>query len=447
MFVYVKRNKNRKCLLTQTIFQSLRLSRRTSYDIRIGQMHYFSSVDRLNGNKKYMHIPSPLFHPFLFHNKTGLTIWKKGRSIYLGPVIGIFVNSRYLSKLWKQKPPLSATKYIQANQRARCLLYFFSHKNINWKNKKIKGFYFSSYKHKWISTWLPFPSIVYDRYTHNDKQKQQLKTIRQKFSKHPGIKLINSGKLEKWKVYHKLSKHDTIKKYLPYTICDRKKDDVRNMLQRYGFIFVKSSAGSAGRDVLSIKKHAGAYHVIYYKKRIRKKVFKRIGELKRFVDDFIKGKEMIIQRGIPLLKYKGQPMDIRILLVKDGKGQWRAIYHQSRIAKDFSTITSYSLGGDLANYKDIYAYFKKRYKMKVPSPAHLTIIMIKVAKAIEKELGPFGEIGMDAAIDKKGKLWFLEGNSKPTKNPVPKLEDTKGISPQFLSILQYAKYLAGNASQ
>jgi hypothetical protein len=64
-----------------------------------------------------------------------------------------------------------------------------------------------------------------------------------------------------------------------------------------------------------------------------------------------------------------------------------------------------------------------------------------IACYIEKEFGPFGEIGIDIAVDKTGKVWLLEANSKPTKLPEQRIEDTAGISPQFLLILEYAKHL------
>jgi len=48
---------------------------------------------------------------------------------------------------------------------------------------------------------------------------------------------------------------------------------------------------------------------------------------------------------------------------------------------------------------------------------------------------------MDMAIDEYGRIWFIEANSKPDKNPEPHLENTEDISPQFLSILEYSKFL------
>ena len=48
---------------------------------------------------------------------------------------------------------------------------------------------------------------------------------------------------------------------------------------------------------------------------------------------------------------------------------------------------------------------------------------------------------MDLGVDEQGKIWFFEGNSKPSKLPEQVIEDTVGISPQFLMTLQYARTL------
>ena len=55
--------------------------------------------------------------------------------------------------------------------------------------------------------------------------------------------------------------------------------------------------------------------------------------------------------------------------------------------------------------------------------------------------GNFGEIGMDMAFDENGRVWFIEANTKPDKDPEPGLDDMEEVPPQSLSILQYAKYM------
>ena len=62
-------------------------------------------------------------------------------------------------------------------------------------------------------------------------------------------------------------------------------------------------------------------------------------------------------------------------------------------------------------------------------------------KRIEQAFGSFGELGLDLIIDQAGNIWFIEANSKPTKKVNLYLEQHTGILDQFLSVLNYAKYL------
>jgi len=54
----------------------------------------------------------------------------------------------------------------------------------------------------------------------------------------------------------------------------------------------------------------------------------------------------------------------------------------------------------------------------------------------------FGELGLDVGIDKEGKFWLIEVNSKPRKTTETEL--SKGIMRNtFRRPLQYAIFLAG----
>jgi len=73
-------------------------------------------------------------------------------------------------------------------------------------------------------------------------------------------------------------------------------------------------------------------------------------------------------------------------------------------------------------------------------------ISIQIASTIEVEYGSFGEIGMDIGLDKNLKLWFIEANTKPDKDPnkdPEPIDDITKVKPQFLQVLEYAKYLSG----
>jgi hypothetical protein len=171
-------------------------------------------------------------------------------------------------------------------------------------------------------------------------------------------------------------------------------------------------------------------------------------ELKATIDQFIAEKKdigrakFIVQQGIRLLKYQGHAMDLRILIGKNGKGKWKAINFYGRYTKGNSTITNHSAGGDVALYEGMVPSLKKAYpQISLPKKSELGNLAIKAGMLIDKEFGLFGEIGMDIAIDEKGKLWIIEANARPDKYIGIKIDNPTGISPQAYSVFEYAKYL------
>lgn len=55
----------------------------------------------------------------------------------------------------------------------------------------------------------------------------------------------------------------------------------------------------------------------------------------------------------------------------------------------------------------------------------------------------FGEIGMDVALDKNLKIWFIEANSKPDRMLESGIKGSARVRATCLNIIDYTKYLAG----
>lgn len=356
------------------------------------------------------------------------------------PLIGVFVNKKFFSK---RNVALFAKKLNQANEKAKCSIFFFTLENINWKRRTISGYVLGVNSKQWIERQLPFPDIIYDRGTaFGGEEKTEAEALRARFKKLPGIQFINSCKLKKWKVHQKLSKHKAVNQYLPATTFSHGIDDIRAMMAKYGYLFLKSSGGSGGKGVFALEKYESGFCFHYYYKGLHlKRNVSNLDDLRTEMKKIgLKPDRVIIQQGIHLVKYNNRPMDLRVLMAKDKDGIWNAVYNQARIAPKGAVITNVSLGGEVKNYNNIFPALKKQYP-SIPSDKDIKNICMSIAPYIEKEFGPFGEIGIDIGIDVTGKVWLLEANSKPSKLPEKNVEDTVGISPQFLMTLEYARFL------
>ncbi len=357
------------------------------------------------------------------------------------PLIGVFVNSRFLAN---PKGALFASKLMQANEIAGCSVCFFSPEDIDWNRRRINATVFCFPEGRQVRRQLPFPDIIYDRGAAFPKERQrEVEAIRRRFKIVEKIRFVNSSKLEKWPVIEKLRQVREVRPYLPATLLCRHVNDIRMMLQRFGFIFIKNSAGSGGTDVLSVKRQGNRYHLFFFRKGAHhRRVFSSINELLSELAGMLdlKNEKYVVQQGIRLVKYRGRPLDLRVLLNKNKYGRWVAVYNQARVAPTGAVITNLALGGEVMDYAAIVPDLKERYP-RIPEDKKIREVCIVIAAAIEKMFGPFGEIGMDMAVDERGKIWLLEANSKPSKLPEDFIEDTRGVSPQFLMVLEYAAAL------
>lgn len=449
MLVTIKKHNNKSflnlCLIPKHIFRSLDLSLDKKYKLKVGGLKEFVYIQPIDEISSSLYLSESSFNKLQLYSDYSINIYRRKQDVILGPVVGVFVNNRYLEYLKEQEPLLSCRKNFQANNKSNCILYYFSIDGINWFKNKIKGYYYSPELYKWTNKWFPMPNVVYDRGVNFlIEEKMLVKHIRKQFKNNPNINFINSKDyLDKWHTIERLFKYNEINDLIPATIKYEDFNDVKNMLDKFNFIFLKSFYGSGGREVFSIEKKDNAFVLTFYDRGLEQIKVQSLDEVSAKVEPFIHNKKFIIQQGIRLYKFKNRVFDMRILLEKDINGRWVAIYNQSRIAKENLTITNCSIGGDILNYSDIYNEEVKLNKTTLPTDEDIRSRTIDIAYLLDKEYGNFGELGMDMAIDVAGKIWFIEANTKPDKDPEPELEDTEGISPQCQAILEYSKFLAG----
>lgn len=436
------------CLVSRNIFDSLKLSENAKLKLYFGHLSRSIFIKPFDDTENYLYLPPDIFSPaftkneLLFFEDRVLNIWKKGKDIHLGPVLGVFINPKRLI------PEMGSTiqSHIIAGLSKYFLCYSFSLKNIDWNNKKIKGLTYISGVDKWTFAWFPMPEVIYDLGTKfSEEQKTMAREIRKRFRSNLNVHFINNlDHISKWKSYRQLSKYDKIAGYLPATVRYGSFKDFMRMLKKHRFVFLKAYYGSRGKQVMSIEKINGQYKLVFFADELQVLILSSLEELRTHIEQFIDGRKFIIQQGIRLLKFKGSCFDMRVLIIKDNEGKWKIVSNYARIAKANLNITNYSAGGDCNFYNNIYSDLScPLCRGSIPNYDEIASETLKIAAVIEQEFGTFGELGMDMAIDEYGKLWFFEANTKPDKDLVEGLDDFDEINPQYLAIFEYAEYLCG----
>lgn len=382
-------------------------------------------------------------------DELGLATGDSGE-IRLGPVVAVFSSRGGIRHIGDGRPHFRVTELVQASRGSGCLVYFFSIGDIDWPRQSINGYHYSFADNKWLQREFPLPDVLYDRaggfLAH---QRPVARYIRRQFALLPHVKRLNAEHhFNKWDVHSRLAEHEGLRPLLPETVLYQNMDDVRGMLDRYDAVYLKSLEGSNGREVMRVARCPDGIEYGYFRRRNVTGTVAGLDELERVTRGFFGSRRFIVQRGISVLTVDGNNTDMRVLMQRDGAGQWRMVSAPVRIAAERCAITSTSSGSRV--YTLDYA-LENVLNLSPLAAARLRAEMKRVAfafvEAIEREYGQFGELGIDLALDRDGSLWFIEVNAKPGKDTVLLAGDVEELYNAFRLPLEYCRFMTDFARQ
>ncbi|MBH8603949.1 YheC/YheD family protein [Thermoactinomyces sp. CICC 10522] len=291
---------------------------------------------------------------------------------------------------------------------------------------------------RWIPAELPMPNVVYNRIpTRTEEQKPEVQQVVKQLMNTPGIHFFNPGFFDKWSLYRLLSASPRLRQFLPETAMLENPAGLKQMLERYPSIYLKPANGKAGIKMMRVNKKPDGFELHYQSVSAKKRLsIASLPALWNHVQQLKKPGNYILQQGIPLAQYHGRPFDVRMLLQKDGQGNWGLSGAGIRVAGATAISTHVPMGGKIESLDQVFqAAFgdrKKEMREKIEN------IGLELASFIEtKQAGPLGEMSIDLGIEPNGRMWFFEANSKPMKFDEPDIRIRS-----LRRIIQYSLYLS-----
>lgn len=359
------------------------------------------------------------------------------------PVIGILIGRGALARLQKQMTKhVSYFRYIEthyASKIAGVHYYYFSLDSI--QQYKIQGTYYNETTGIWEKAWFYYPDVLYNRLVSPKQNHEQVNRMLSSFDRLNIPKINARHFFNKWDFHQKLMSNASIKKHLPHTKYTHKVTPtiLASFFQHFQSIYIKGSEGRMGNQVMKITKlRHGDYHCTTHGSRITHLKVKSLHALTEAVNLFHDKRSVIVQQTIPLMTLNGKIVDFRAELQRDGRGQLKVLAIIARVGKQQSPITTHASS----------IPFAKLFKMKHTPPVKIgqykqqaVHFVTQVYRAVEKAYGPFGELGIDFALDGSGKLWLIECNARTAKVSLYKASSTAKAKAAFLNPLMYAKFL------
>lgn len=323
-----------------------------------------------------------------------------------------------------------------------CLVYIVTVRDLKLSAATVRGYKYNAVRKTWVQGKYPLPQIVYNRIPLREDEHKPL--VRKKIKEciaHPKIKLYNPYFFNKWELFEWLSMAKSTNAYIPHTLKLHSIEELKEVLQSYPYVYLKPESGKAGKGIMMLHYHEE--DKLPYKLKIQdynksttykasniENLWKRIKQ-KTIQSDYI------IQQGIELSAYEGRPFDLRVLVQKNAKGQWRMTGVGARLAGRKSITTHVPRGGTIEDpILLLSSVFDSQNAASIMNEVKDT--SLEIARQIEKASGhSLGEMSMDLGIDKSGGIWFFEANSRPMKFDEPAIRKRS-----LERIFQYCTYLA-----
>jgi hypothetical protein len=348
--------------------------------------------------------------------KIPLHVFIENQTLFIGPLVGIFTAGfTPISIRPIGERSLFFSKLLSVKQMVGALPFIFGEQHIDWDRGLIKGFFY--HENGWEIHEVPFPNVIYDRLPNRRTENNSiLRKVKERLQNDYLIPWYNPGFFNKLDVFNGLVQDRTVREYLPETQAFSSVLQVRELLSRHSHIYLKPINGSLGLGIHQIiyDEQDAAYYCRYSDSdgvnRLRK--FATLDGLFNTVFGGKRLNSMLVQQGISLIKNEQRKIDFRVHTNKDDKGFWKVTAIAAKIAGPGSVTTHLKNGGVIKTPEEIFPPAESRDLCKTLSEAALLL-----SRSLEKNMeGIIGEIGFDLGVDRDGKVWLFEANSKPGRS-------------------------------
>ncbi|MCG7406940.1 YheC/YheD family protein [Paenibacillus sp. ACRRX] len=341
-------------------------------------------------------------------------------------------------------------KMIVAGHQLDMDVCVFTPQDVDHTRKKVHAMVYHSNTGVWTRKWSLLPDLIFDR-CRNQRSAQfsSMKHFRAKFGH---LTFLNQPLRNKWKIYKMLSHSPEFRKVLPDTVLYSEPQDIYNMLNKVGMVYVKPINGTGGRGILRLERKKNHPNYLYVEgrnrnRRVIRPQYVKLNRLRTYMKAWAQQDRYIVQRGIALKLSNGKVHDYRMLVQKDEYGKWSITGSVGRVGAHNSVTSNLHGGGHAVPMRALLQRWIGDQR-RIDSIQHnVEKEGIRIVKFLEKKCGSLCELALDWAIDKQGRYWLLEVNPKPSREVFKGIGDKAAYHKAVIQPIRYAKWIYMNKSK
>ncbi len=208
----------------------------------------------------------------------------------------------------------------------------------------------------------------------------------------------------KWTLHRIFTNVSGLKAHIPETALLNSASAER-FLGKYRSVYIKPIRRHMGIGIIKAWRSHGSYRYVKVRSAVR-----NYSSLSAMLANIGIGRnQYIVQRDVNLARYNKRPFDIRVMMMRGAKGQWRYCGMVAKVAGAGSVITNVAKGGGYAAAVDsvLGASFSPQRTAEIKRK------LLSLSRLICSHSGKYkytSEIGIDYGIDPTGKIWLIEVN-------------------------------------
>ncbi|MGZ4122250.1 MAG: YheC/YheD family protein [Tumebacillaceae bacterium] len=216
---------------------------------------------------------------------------------------------------------------------------------------------------------------------------------------------LAGSKWAKWRLINDVA---TLKDCQPLT-CPYTPEYLQQFLGLFPTVFLKPDDGYGGKDVIRVKPEGELLRVLHDS---NEHTFADVEALDAWLTTVRGDRPFLLQQGIDLMPYKGKLVDMRTILQKGERGDWRVTGMFAKAAKPGMAVTNVKAGG--LPFR-VGVYLKGNLERSERKRVLRDMVMLSRAVAHVFEQSYSNTLyGLDIALDREGKLWLIEVNTRPS---------------------------------